>query len=258
MTSFLSLRTKFPLLGRSLLLMVAMGSVGGVWGQRQPNDSLFGVPSAAPTFSQRSQVINVPALLNKTVTVSGATGSPVSIPSTSVALPVLPVDLTPEQRALASKYVSQYKMGSGDVITVRIFGEDDLSREKIRISDSGTIFVPALGELSVLGLKLGEIEKVVAEGLRGRILVNPQVSVFVDEYRPFFINGKVTRPGGYPYQPGLTVRKAAALAGGFMDRASLSKIFVIRSEDQQQASSKIDLNDLVFPGDIVTVEESFF
>jgi protein involved in polysaccharide export with SLBB domain len=246
-------------LGLALLVSASAWAQGGI----------FSLPSNAPTAVQRgftgtgvppvAPAQPAPSVQQPSSSSSGSLGSmPILQGSVAGALPALPPELTPEQRALASRYVSQYKMGSGDVVTIRVFGEDDLSREKIRITDSGTIFVPAIGEMSVLGLKIGEIEKLVADGLRGRILVNPQVSVFVEEYRPFFINGKVTRPGGYPYIPGLTVRKAAALAGGFLDRASLSKIFVIRAEDAAQASVKIDLNELVFPGDIVTVEESFF
>jgi polysaccharide export outer membrane protein len=58
--------------------------------------------------------------------------------------------------------------------------------------------------------------------------------------------------------PGLTVRKAVSLAGGFKERASREKIFVIREEDRTQTPRKVDLNAAVNPGDIITVEESFF
>jgi polysaccharide export outer membrane protein len=158
----------------------------------------------------------------------------------------------------SKEFMSSYKLGPGDVLTIRVFGEDDLSREKIRLTDTGTLFLPGAGEIAVLGKTLGEVERLAVERLKGRILVNPQVSVFVEEYRPFFINGMVDRPGGYPFQPGLTVRKAAVLAGGFKERASLKKIFLIRADDPQQKPTKVDLNATVLPGDIVTVEESFF
>ncbi len=156
------------------------------------------------------------------------------------------------------QFLSSYKLGPGDVITIRVFGEDDLSREKIRLTDTGSLFLPGAGELVVLGKTLGEVERIAVDRLKGRILVNPQVSVFVEEYRPFFINGMVEKPGGYPFQPNLTVRKAAALAGGFKERASLSKIFLIRSADAAQKPQKVDLNAPLLPGDILTVEESFF
>jgi len=94
--------------------------------------------------------------------------------------------------------------------------------------------------------------------LRGRFLVDPHVAVTIDEYRPFFIQGQVQKPGGYPYQPELNVRKAVSIAGGFRERASLSKIFVVRENDKTNTPAHVDLNSPIGPGDTVTVEESFF
>ena len=156
------------------------------------------------------------------------------------------------------QFLSTYRLGSGDVLSVRIFGEPELSSTGMRLTDSGTVFLPTIGELKVGGLTLGEIEKLVADRLRGRILINPRVSVSVDQYRPFFINGMVKSPGAYPYQPGLTVRKATSLSGGLQERASLRKIFVIRADDPKQSSVRLDIDTRIFPGDIVTIEESFF
>ena len=154
--------------------------------------------------------------------------------------------------------VSKYPLGTGDVISITVFGEDDLKREKIRLTDAGTISYPVLGELPVRGKTIGDLEKMVTEGLRGRYLVNPRVSVTIDEYRPFFINGQVEKGGSYPYQPGLIVRKAVTIAGGFKERASPSKIFVVREGDPSNTPVKVDLNAPIYPGDMVTVEESFF
>lgn len=154
--------------------------------------------------------------------------------------------------------LSTYKLAAGDVITIRVFGEDDLSREKIRLSDAGTIPYPVLGEVKALGLTIGEIERSITNGLGGRYLVNPRVSVTIDEYRPFYINGMVEKPGAYPYQPGLTVLKASSLAGGFKERASFSKISIIRENDPKNRPQKAEINTPVNPGDTVFIEESFF
>lgn len=156
------------------------------------------------------------------------------------------------------KSLSSYRLASGDVISIHVFGEDDLSRDKIRLSDAGTISYPVLGEIKVLGLTAGELEQFITSGLKGRYLVNPKVSVTIQEYRQFFVNGQVEKPGGYSFQPGLTIRKAVSLAGGFKERASQEKIFVIRDGDTSQTPNKVDLNAPVYPGDIITVEESFF
>lgn len=154
--------------------------------------------------------------------------------------------------------LSNYRLGAGDVVSIRVLGEEDLKREKIRLSDAGTISFPIIGEIDLLGKRVVELESLIADGLRGKYLLNPVVSVTIEEYRPIFVNGQVERSGAYPFQPGLTVRKAVSLAGGFKERASKEKIFVIRENDRTQTPVKVDQSYMVSPGDIITVEESFF
>ena len=154
--------------------------------------------------------------------------------------------------------LSSYKLAAGDIITVRVLGEDDLRREKVRLSDSGTISFPVLGEIKVRGMTVGALEDYITRGLKGRYLLNPQVTVSIDEYRNFYVNGMVEKPGGYPFSPGLTVRKAVTLAGGFRERANRDKINIIRDDDPKQTPRRVDMNAPVLPGDIVTIEESFF
>lgn len=154
--------------------------------------------------------------------------------------------------------LSSYKLGAGDVISIRVLGEDDLKREHVKLSDAGTISFPVLGEMRVKGMTVGALEDHITRGLKGRYLLNPQVTVSIDEYRNFFVNGMVEKPGGYPFSPGLTVRKAISIAGGFKERAARDKISVIHDDDAKQTGRRVDLNAAVLPGDILTVEESFF
>ena len=144
------------------------------------------------------------------------------------------------------------------MISIRVLGEDDLKREKVRLSDAGTLSFPVLGEIKVKGMTVGALEQYITKSLKGRYLLNPQVNVSIDEYRNFFVNGMVEKPGGYPFSPGLTVRKAISIAGGFRERASRDKINVIRDDDTTQTPKRVDLNATVQPGDILTIEESFF
>jgi protein involved in polysaccharide export with SLBB domain len=161
-------------------------------------------------------------------------------------------------RAQSAPELSSYKLGSGDMITIRVLGEDELRREKVRLSDAGTVSFPVLGEIRVKGMTVGALEEYITKGLKGRYLLNPQVNVSIEEYRNFFVNGMVEKPGGYPFSPGLTVRKAISIAGGFKERASRDKMNIIRDDDPKQTPRKVDLNTAVLPGDILTVEESFF
>ncbi len=154
--------------------------------------------------------------------------------------------------------LSIYKLGVGDVISVQVVGEEDLKREKVRLSDAGTLSFPYLGEIRVRGLTVGELESFITKGLQGRYLLNPQVTVTMHEYRNFFVNGLVEKPGGYPFIPGLTVRKAISIAGGFKERAAKERINVIHEDDLKGNAKRISLDSAVKPGDILTVEESFF
>lgn len=174
-------------------------------------------------------------------------------------LPLLAIALSPAGVAAEGRdTLSTYRLGSGDVISIYVLGEDDLKREKVRLNDAGTIQYPVLGEVRVLGLTIGGLEQRITSGLKGRYLVDPKVVVNIEEYRPFFISGEVGKPGGYPYVPGLTLLKAVTIAGGFKDRASKSKMWVIREGDKAQKRERVDLNSAIHPGDMITIEESFF
>ncbi|MDH3355121.1 MAG: polysaccharide export protein [Chromatiales bacterium] len=151
---------------------------------------------------------------------------------------------------------NSYQLGTGDLISIQVYGEDDLVLEA-RLGDSGSISYPFLGDLQIAGYTVREVEQIIIRGLKGGYLINPLVSVTIKEYRQFFINGEVKSPGGFPFNPGLTIRKAISLAGGFTDRAARGSIFIIH-DGESHTQHDVDLNAPIRPGDIITIEESFF
>ncbi len=162
------------------------------------------------------------------------------------------------QFASAQGGLSEYTLGSGDAISIHVFGEEDLSFEEIQLSDAGSLSYPFLGEIQLLGLTVGELQTKITQGLLGDYLIDPRVSVTIVGYRQFYINGEVEKPGGFAFQPGLTIRKAVSLAEGFTERAAKSNIFVISDSDKSQTPRRVGLNSPVKPGDIITIEQSFF
>lgn len=152
---------------------------------------------------------------------------------------------------------SGYRLGTGDVISIQVFGEPDLSME-VKVPVGGTVIYPLLGELKVAGLDARGLESLITHRLKGPYLIDPKVSVTIREYREFYINGEVGRPGGYSYQPGLTLRQAITLAGGLTERASKSKIYVVHENQPEQSRNKVGLDTPVRPGDVITIEQSFF
>ena len=156
-----------------------------------------------------------------------------------------------------NELMSSYKLGAGDQIRIIVFREPDLSFET-ELTDAGTIIFPFLGEINVAGLTVGGLKDKITQGLDGRYIIDPKVSISVVKYRQFYVNGEVERPGAFPYLPGLTVQKAIAMAGGFTDRAEKSRVEIIHEKDVSHKPVKETLDATVQPGDVVVVDESFF
>lgn len=151
---------------------------------------------------------------------------------------------------------SDYTLGPGDEIVIKVYGQDNLELET-QLTDSGTVNYPFLGMLQLKGLTIKQVESVVYQGLKGDYLVEPSVYVGIVSYRPFYIHGEVKKPGGYPYQPGMTTNQAVALAGGLTERASTEKIFITREGSKDKAET-VSLNSRVNAGDTIVIEQRFF
>lgn len=167
----------------------------------------------------------------------------------SLALPAM---------ALAQVYDDGYTLNAGDSVRIHVFGEEDLSFDELLVGQNGRISYPFLGELTVAGRSASQLQAQLTEGLRPDYLVDPRISVSVVKYRSFFVNGEVNRPGGVDFQPGLTLRKAISLAGGFTERANKKQALVISDSDPQRKEQEVGLEYKVQPGDIITVQDTFF
>lgn len=150
-----------------------------------------------------------------------------------------------------------YRLGPGDQIRVTVFGQEDLSGE-FAVTGSGVISLPLIGDVNAGSRTVGEVEKAVVDALKPDYLVNPRVSVEVLNFRPFFIIGEVNSPGSYPYQHGMTVVNAVALAGGYTYRASKNKVLIKRTNTDSSKEKPANENTMVLPGDVIRVPERFF
>jgi polysaccharide export outer membrane protein len=150
-----------------------------------------------------------------------------------------------------------YRLGVGDEIQILVYDEPDLTVQ-MTINDDGHINFPLIGTISVRGNTATQVQQLIHDGLKNGYLLNPSVQVDIVTYRPFYIHGEVNKPGAYSYQPGLNIDQAIALAGGLTERASVSKIFIKQSHHENKKGSKVKLSYSVSPGDIITIEQSFF
>lgn len=149
-----------------------------------------------------------------------------------------------------SQIDSNYKLGAGDKIKILVFEEPDMSFE-VLLDTLGVISYPYLGEVKLKGKSTSELETELLEGLKGRVLVNPNIAVSVVQYRAFSIGGEVKNPGNYPFEPNLTLRKAINLAGGVTEWSNGKRFKIEREQDVEE--ERLNLDSSVFPGDVVTI-----
>ncbi len=157
--------------------------------------------------------------------------------------------------AAAATGTEAYRIAPGDLLSIHVFGEEDLSLDQARVGANGTLSFPLLGEIEASGVTARELEIRLTNMLRNGYLRKPTVSVSILEYRPFYVNGGVRSPGGYSYTEGMTVEKAVTLAGGFSESAARDEIMIQRAADLEQGAVPIALNARIQPGDVISIGE---
>ena len=164
-----------------------------------------------------------------------------------------------------------YTIGPENVLVIDVYyGRDKNLNRKARVSSKGYITFPLLGEVEVNGLTIAELENILTELLEKDYLVNPQVSVFIEEYSTVSILGQVEEPGSFEIKGRLSVIELISLAGGFTKIAATNDVRIMRTNpDGSRKTIKVKANDIINkgrededvqlkPGDIVMVPESFF
>jgi len=137
-----------------------------------------------------------------------------------------------QPNAPSPKHVDDdYIIGPSDVLAINVWKDTELSRT-VPVRPDGKISLPLIGELQVSGLTARKVQRMVAERLK-EYISNPEVSVIVQEVksRAYAILGKIQKPGSYELGKPTTVLEAIAIAGGFLDFAKASKVYIIRPTD---------------------------
>ena len=148
-----------------------------------------------------------------------------------------------------------YAVGAGDVLAITVFGEPNYSRPDVPIDNDGTIEVPDLGRLKVVGKTTRQIQQMIASQYVERaILLRPNVAVTVKEFRSqtVWVTGQVRNPSSIPLRGDLSLPAAIQAAGGFANDAGLEiHIFRARPGDSASAPAEPDRQ----PDQIVSRED---
>jgi protein involved in polysaccharide export with SLBB domain len=143
-----------------------------------------------------------------------------------------------------------YRIGQNDIIRIQVFGEEDLTIET-KVAGDGSINYPLLGSVLVGGKTVKELQDYLAKRLAEGYVRSPRVTVLMVRYRNFYLSGEVRTPGAYPFEAGLTVRKAISMGGGFTDKAEMRHVMVTRRVDDRTDTMSLALEAPVSPDDII-------
>lgn len=159
--------------------------------------------------------------------------------------------------ARAEAVAAAYELGPGDEMRIIVFGEENLSGE-YSVSSTGMVAFPLIGTVRASGRSPRSLESAIESKLLEGYLKDPRVSIEVVDYRPFFIEGEVKEAGQYPYSPGMTVREAVSIAGGYTYRAETDEANIVRDGARSSEMREVPVGAAVLPGDYVEIEERFF
>ena len=150
-----------------------------------------------------------------------------------------------------------YLLDTGDRLRIFVYGQPNLSRIYV-VDHAGTITVPLIGTVKARGLTTLDLEHTVKARLGAKYVRDPQVTVDMQQNRPFFILGEVRNAGQYPYVSGMTVETAVAIAGGYTERASNRRFRLTRRINGLVEQIEAPADYVVQAGDTVHVFERMF
>jgi len=153
----------------------------------------------------------------------GGAGAQQAAPRAATVVPAKPV-------VVGSGFV----IGPEDLLQVSVWKNESLSRQ-LPVRPDGKISLPLLHDVQAAGLTPMQLRDKLAVAL-AEFMPNPEVSVTVLDVRSYRVSvlGEVQKPGVLQLKAPTTVLEAIALAGGFRDFASPSKIVIFRKDDGGQ------------------------
>ena len=147
------------------------------------------------------------------------------------------------QQSLSDTVPTTYQIGPNDALQVKVFGEPDLSFDKIVIGQDGAFNMAFLGNVHAAGLTVAELSDRLRSEL-SKHLVNTQVSVNIVDYgsHRITVEGSVAHPGIFQLTPGTTLLGALAAAGDPDRFARVKEIAIIRTDDKGRLMAVVDLH----------------
>jgi polysaccharide export outer membrane protein len=152
-----------------------------------------------------------------------------------------------------------YRVQAGDPLIVSLRGITPPQNLEYVVDADGTINMPYLGYIRVVGMTSSEIEKEIHARYVPDYYRHATVTVLIPTQRSYYVKGEVRAPGRFPYIAGVTLLRAISGAAGPNDYANVKRIRIIRGD---ATMGPFNLNDIqndpsrdvvVEPGDVIDV-----
>lgn len=239
--------------GRAAVALLAVVLAGGVAHGQAPTPALDGLPTGVARIPFTPDTKVVPNPRDSPAVWSGAAGAGQS----GAAL----------QPGVQLSAPMAGPIGPGDFVDVQESHTPEF-HAGVRVSPAGTLTLPMVGEVSVIGLdEHGAAQAIEAALLKKGMLLHPQVTVLVTSYagQDVSVLGEVARPGVYPYTLHHRLLDLISAAAGLSANAGRLVNVFHRSDpnrplavvlDPGGTDTATDHNPELSPGDTVQVSRA--
>ncbi len=167
------------------------------------------------------------------------------IAASALLAPIQSTAVAQQAEPSGSFQPSEYVLGRGDVVSISVFGDEQLS-QTMEIGPDGSIAVPLAGQVRAGGRTTAQLSAGIASALSSYIK-NPSVTVNVVKFRTtsVVVLGEVVRPGMYELRGDVDLLAAVAAAGGAKGDVRRAILVWNGMRDGTARSAQVCLGDLV-------------
>jgi len=178
------------------------------------------------------------------------------------------------QNSVATATVNEYHIKSQDILQVRnlqnikyIVDDAPLNTttsvggnagqgQTFQVEEDGTVALPVIGHIKVVGLTRSEAQKLVEDTYRKSLLVNPIIELKIVNLKVTIL-GEIKAQGNYPLvKDKTTLIDLIGEAGGLTERANEKNVKIIRGSEKNPNVTEIDLGNLRSTNDPNTILQS--
>jgi protein involved in polysaccharide export with SLBB domain len=145
------------------------------------------------------------------------------------------------------EFYETYRLGPADEIAIRVTGQPDYTLERVKVSPTGSVYHPLLGDVEVAGLTVPQLIKRLTKDL-SEYLIEPKVSASLLEANSAKIGvlGDVLHPGILVMSKPMSVLEAITASGGVADTGDKSGVVVLRqTRDGRAQTFKVNVKRIL-------------